>query len=224
MRSLEHDTLARRGLVWFAARCGSFRGAHEVQVAPQYVADAACLGVLYHSEFRKLLDAWGLRAETIRYTLDDNIHIEGSDVPDYFSVVFEAKATRADFLSTFGGRDNSHANRNQPVAHLHYVVTQRGVCETSEVPVMWGHLIASGGGLRCLRHPTYNAMPEIAVLRLAERLLWNRGNQAAARISAPVCVRCRQETRKPLPWNAIEPAHLMEHDPSDEPLHSEASQ
>ena len=128
MRSIEHDTLGEMGLRWLAARCGSFRGAPEVQVAPQFVADGACLAVMYHSEFMTRCRAWGRVPKSIKYDLGElgTGVIEEADILDYFACVFGAKATRADFLGTFGGRSNKHANRATPVANLHWVVAEAG--------------------------------------------------------------------------------------------------
>jgi hypothetical protein len=218
VRSIEHDTLAEMGLTWLAARCGSFRGASEVQVAPQYVADGACLAVMYHSEFRSRCEGWGLSPKTIVYDISDGdgpcTKREKGDIPDYFSCVFEAKATRADFLSTFGGRDNDHKNRAEPAAHLHWVVTERGVCEPGEVPGHWGLLVRRGRGLSEKKRPGYIARTELDVLRLADRLVWKPGSRT--RLLLPNCPNCNGplEQRRPVSFRAIEPAHLMDDDPS----------
>jgi hypothetical protein len=194
VRSLHHDTLARRGLVWFGARCGSMRGGHEVRVGSEYVADAVAIGVLFHRHFRETLEYSGLEAKTIHYRVNESGDVnaeETGDVADYFVAVFEAKATRADFLSTFGSRNNAHKNRREPVGNLHYVVTDTGVCEAHEVPEPWGWLERRGTGLSMKRQARYCRQPELAVLRIAEKLLWNRGNQAAAKIVVPSCPECR---------------------------------
>lgn len=221
MRSIEHDTLSEMGLVWLAARCGSFRGAPEVQVAPGYVADGASLSVMYHSEFRARCSGWGVEPKTIRYELNETepggpcIPREDGDIADYFASVFEAKATRADFLSTFGGRANEHANRNAPVAHLHWVVVEKGVCVPGEVPAFWGLLQRRGRGLSELKKPTYCPQPEQAILKLTERLIWKPAR--GTRLILPCCPECNGpiNDRKRHRFSAEHPAHLMDDDPDD---------
>lgn len=219
MRSIEHDTLGEMALTWLAARCGSFRGACEVQIATGFVADAASISVMYHSEFRSRCNGWGLTAKTFTYEVAKNGSLnrnEKGDIPDYFGSVFEAKATRADFLSTFGGRDNKHANRLAPVAHLHWVVTEPGVCEPSEVPSFWGLLVRRGRGLSEKKRPAYLEMTRDAILELADRLLWKPARNTS--LVLPCCPACNGpiESRRRTKWNAGTPAHLMDDDPNDE--------
>lgn len=222
MRSIEHDTLGQMGLTWLAARCGSFRGATEVQVAPAYVADGACLSVMYHSEFRTRCSGWGMEPKTIRYELSEAVPNgpcvprESGDIADYFASVFEAKATRADFLSTFGGRDNDHTNRAVPVANLHWVVIEKGVCVPSEVPAFWGLLQRRGRGLSEMKRPTYCEQPEHAILKITERLIWKPVHRA--RLILPCCPECNGPLadRRPRAFRATEPAHLMDDCPNDE--------
>lgn len=215
MRSIEHDTLGEMGLRWLAARCGSFRGAPEVQVAQRFVADGACLAVMYHLEFMRRCHAWGRVPKSIRYDLGElgTGVIEEADILDYFACVFEAKATRADFLGTFGGRSNKHANRATPVANLHWIVTEPGVCEAGEVPGHWGLLVRRGRGLSEKKPPAYTPRAEIDVLRFADRLLWKPQNYRS--LIVPLCPNCNGdvEDRRQVGFSRKLPRHLMDADP-----------
>jgi|GEM_PF-2602841 len=221
MRSIEHDTLSEMGLTWLAARSGSFRGASEVSIAPGYVADGCAVAVLYHSEFRRYCATWGLDPKTVIYQFEGEPpdytlrKTEQGDILDYFACVFEAKSTRADFLSTFGGRDNSHSNRKNAAAHLHWIVTEPGICIAAEVPDFWGLLVRRGRGLSEIKPPSYCPVTSAAVLEIESKLLWKppRGST----IMLPCCPRCNGpfEQRRRLAWNAKEPKHLMDSDPDD---------
>lgn len=216
MRSIEHDTLGEMALTWLAARCGSFRGACEVQVGPGYVADAACLAVMYHSEFERRCREWGLATDVIVYDCGDLGKLPGGGeglIPDYFSCVFESKATRADFLSTFGGRNNKHTNRREPAAHLHWIVVEKNVCDPAEVPGHWGLLQRRGRGLSELKPAQYMPRTEMQALHLANRLLWKPDYKRIRLAYCPECLGPLDE-RQPTHWNALEPKHLMGDDPA----------
>lgn len=217
MRSIEHDTLGEMGLTWMAARCGSFRGACEVQVAPGFVADAACLCVMFHSEFERRCSGWGLASDVIVYDCGDlgKLSSGGNGViPDYFSCVFEAKATRADFLRTFNGRDNEHANRGEAVANLHWIVIEKDACRADDVPGHWGLLQRRGRGLSELKRAAYMHRTELQVLTLADRLLWKTASHKRIRLMhCPACLG-PLEGRLPRPWTDVLPKHLMDDDPA----------
>lgn len=210
MRTVKHDTLAEMGLRWLAARSGSFRGATELPIAPGYVADAAALCVMQHSEYFRRCKGWNAEVPSqIHYDL------RGPGIPDYFSCIFEAKAFRSDFQSTFHCEKGPHLNRQTPMVHLHWIVIEPGVCQPQEVPLHWGLLVRYGRGLKELVRPKYCQLGRICVLELAERMLWK--DQKASKFIFTACPNCNkplEKSRRPA-WNAHEPEHLQDADPDD---------
>ena len=86
-----------------------------------------------------------------------------------FACFFEAKASRADLMTTFG---RPGSNRYRPIGSLHWVVVPSlqivGLLDVGS----WGILIASGGGLREVKAPGYHALTHTALYRIAYNLLW----------------------------------------------------
>lgn len=220
-RSIKHDTLGQMGLTWLKCRCGSFRGAPEIRISNGFVVDAACLCVMYHGEFARRCSEWGLAPKTFTYSVSESNWMsrdEKGDIPDYFGCVFEAKATRADFLSTFGGRDNSHGNRMNPVANLHWIVAEPEVCKPEEVPAHWGLLIRRGRGLSEKKPPKYIRMEEVDLLRMSDRILWK--GHWWTNICLPSCPNCDgqvQYERASQARNENIPNHLHGTPPLAEP-------
>lgn len=158
MPSNAHELLKVRAACWIRAR-ETFSGVklgYEIRLSPQFVADVVGIGLLQgrFSEF------YGL--------IDDSTHIW--HMPIY---VFEAKASRADFLKTFG----AESNRFSPPGSLHWVVVEKGVASPSEVPGFWGLLERRGAGLRELKKPEYIAISDARLNEVAFELLW-RGTAA----------------------------------------------
>lgn len=158
----KHNQLARMGLRFLRAKTTGqgMRGGFDVPLATGYIADAAVLCSLQ-----------------IRYA-DRYIGKQNFErISDYETVipevlcVFEAKATRADFLSTFGDGPK-HENRKTPIGNLHWCVAGRGVARAEEMPGFWGLLEVRGLGLRCLRAPVYQPMEEAAQNAAAYQILW----------------------------------------------------
>lgn len=85
--------------------------------------------------------------------------------------IFEAKASRADFLGTFGPGPK-HANRHESIGTLHWCVTPRGLVAPEEVPAFWGLLEISGNGLRETKQPVYCTQKDARVHEAAYALLW----------------------------------------------------
>ncbi len=156
-RSEKHDELTGKALCWisskFAARGG--RGGFEFRVPGfhGYVADAAAIGNLQGRYAQRF------RPQKPGYTWQE------------FTMVFESKATRSDFLSTFGKGDR-HSNRLVAVANLHWVVAAKGICTPDEVPEFWGLLVESGSGLRELKAPICQEQETENVHRFAYSVLW----------------------------------------------------
>ncbi len=121
------------------------------------------------------------------------------EVANYFACIFEAKATRSDFLSTFGSSDK-HSNRQEPVGSLHWCVVARGVGTAEELPDFWGLLEERGSGLTEKRRPTIIIRSEPEMDEIAHALLWplqayREGiigcRECGVLLVNPICNRCR---------------------------------
>jgi len=166
-----HNKLAEMAMRWAGNRSSSFRCSPEIQVADGYIADAVVLGGLQHRFFMSYCKLWEVEPEVVmhwRPTMPENAKPQ---IPCSFAHIFEAKATRSDFLSTFGPSDR-HQNRMTPVGTTHWVVTEPNVCTPDEVPSFWGLLVRRGRGLREIKAPQYTGYDERAMERLAYRILW----------------------------------------------------
>lgn len=149
-----HAALVQMALRWAASRTTQrgARYAEELTLGPGYVADLVSLQA-FSPPARK------------EFTPNPN-------VIDELALIFEAKASRSDFLATFGESDR-HANRLDPVGHFHFVVSCKGVCEPADVPKPWGLLVQRGSGLSVYKRPEFT--PEAGASNIgmiAHRMLW----------------------------------------------------
>jgi len=191
-----HIDLQKRVPAWLRGRVTGrgLRFGYEIRLAEQYVADVVALCSFqgrYHDQY----------SPGEKYTEQ--------------LLVFEAKATRADYLSTFrhsyDKRPNAHVNRLTPIGSLHWIVAFPKVCDSDEVPDPWGLLVRTGGGLRELKAPTFYGITEKQRLNAAYELLWY-GNSFAegqgerltfeewreiADEASEHVLRCRAEEKKP---------------------------
>ena len=172
MPSELHNTLAEMAFKWLANKATGrgVRGGFEVPLADGYVADAVALCTFQ----------W---RHATKYIGKDHIHQTRMtwEVPECVCV-FESKASRADFLSTFGPSDK-HANRAEPVGHFHWCVCARGIAEPEELPEFWGMLSPRGIGLGELRQPRYcgvdpKELPDDVIQAAAYSILWYAKNNA----------------------------------------------
>jgi hypothetical protein len=132
-KSAKHIELQRMCLIWLEglATQRGIRGCEEVIIDCAYVADAAAISGLQYGNKKK----FGASAEV-----------------EDFTFVFEAKVSRADYLSTFRKSDG---NRMTAKANFHFIVAAKGVVAPEEVPEMWGLLVESGRGLGLRKVPKY---------------------------------------------------------------------
>ena len=150
-----------------------------MKMAPRYVVDAAALGSLTTGKLAPYLYHWKrqpykghatLEYDTETEKLIKGYEVTGGDFYNYFLVVFEAKVSRADFLGTF---DRGHqGNRWTPTAHLHFVITPRGLLTKDDDLGVWGLLEQYGAGLQQVRMPTLCDHPDDYIDRMAHNLLW----------------------------------------------------
>ena len=165
MPSEVHNLLAIAGLRWLhnKATGRGVRGGFEVPLAEGYVADAVGLCAFQ----QRFADAYVGKSNMER----DGIYLI---VPEVICV-FEAKATRSDFLATFGGGER-HANRNSPVGNLHWCVCPQNVALPGDLPDWWGLLSRRGAGLEELRAPTFRPQDDATLFRMAYQVLWYAKN------------------------------------------------
>lgn len=164
----KHLDLQNRPFSWLASRITGrgLRGGMEIPVAQGYVADAV---IACDFQYRHEIRYYG---NPTYYDWHKNAGVKTSSI-----LIFEAKATLADFQSTFGGRDNEHANRLIPVGTLHWVIIPKG-CYSSwsssikKLPAWWGILEESGKGLRELKQPEPCAITADAYNAICMRILW----------------------------------------------------
>jgi hypothetical protein len=169
----EHDELKVMALTWLRNKVTGkgLRGTTEVQLADGYVADAVALCSLQNRFFQQ-------------YTACGCPVADRFDV-NYFACIFEAKASRGDFLSTFNN-SNKHQNRHKPVGNLHWCVTPSGLVKADELPEFWGLLESRGSGLREIKQPKLNVIAEPAFDAIAHKLLW----AIQARRHYVICANC----------------------------------
>ncbi len=156
---MEHKDLAIRAVPWIRSRSTArgIRCGHEVPIAASYVADTVVLCGM-QNQFRK------------RYAPDSVLEWHGASLilPE-FACIFEAKATRSDFLATFG---NPESNRFDYLGSLHWVVVPHlNICADTDIE-HWGVLVKSGGGLREVVQPRFWRKQIVDISHIAYHLLW----------------------------------------------------
>lgn len=193
--SLTHEELTLRAIRWLSNKA-SFNGiryATEIKLADGYVADAVALGGLQGRFHQRYCHESGIKE------VMTNRNINGVNIPlRYLPIewktifVFEAKATRADFLSTFGNSKGKHANRHSPIGGLHWIVMPKGMVKLEEVPTFWGLLEAYGRGLTEKVSPYYFDIDYRFRAEIAEEILWH-GLKYDRLAQIPTCPDCLKD-------------------------------
>jgi hypothetical protein len=183
----EHCELANRAIRWMGARSTGrgIYGGTEVRLAEGFVVDAAAIGGFQRRFLAEYLEVSGLKEKT--YACGE---IRG-DVCNEFACVFEAKATRSDFLNTFGAKSGHHANRHEPIGSLHWCVTPPGIVKDDELPEFWGHLQATGSGLKQVKLPRIVLVEQETINRFAYGILTSGAYNQWKLLS--VCPNCFDE-------------------------------
>lgn len=166
MASEQHNRLAELALRWLENKATGrgLRGGFEVPIAEGYVADAVAL-CCFQERFARQYVGKGI------VHLDDYTLV----VPEV-ACIFEAKATRSDFLATFSAGEH-HKNRKYPVGSLHWCVAARNAVKTAdELPAFWGLLTPRGTGLTEVRAPLFCQQSEATLHKLAYQVLWYAKN------------------------------------------------
>lgn len=155
-----HRQLAHRVPRWLAGRT-TRRGQQfrwEVPLANTYVADA--IGLCHFQE----------RHER-RYISEDQLERVSPmvQIKPELGCVFEVKASRADFLSTFGDRAG---NRYRPAGSLHWIVVPAIEIVGERDLGFWGVLAVAGSGLTEKKKPVYQPCGWPILHEIAYSLLW----------------------------------------------------
>jgi len=175
--SKKHKELALSGLTWLQNKVTAkgMRGTTEVALDQGYVADAVVLCSLQERFFERYCKHSNLKPITGHCVLDSStgkrIYEWKGDVANYFACVFEAKASRSDFLSTFN-ESGKHKNRKKPVGNLHWCIAPKGMVRPEELPALWGLLEPYGAGLTEKKLPLIKILSDKDIDQIAHQLLW----------------------------------------------------
>jgi len=157
MPSELHVALQNKALAWLANKVTGrgLRGGLEIPIAPGYIVDA-------------------LAVCDFQYQFEQRYYSELAAPPPSVCV-FEAKATLADFQSTFGEHAGSHQNRHVPVGTLHWIVVPRSANWRNSFdnrPKFWGILQERGSGLTELYRPLAMPISDAEYYSICASILW----------------------------------------------------
>ena len=162
------STLAERWLRHRVTQRG-LRSSHELQVGNGYIADYVALGSFQQVYERRYW--YNHHRDNLYRSIGDGQLRSQRNLTDI--MIFEVKASRADFMSTFGGKvKNGHKNRHYPVGSHHWIVAPKGLITINEVPTFWGLLETSGRGLREVIKPYWFDVTREDELGFANTILW----------------------------------------------------
>lgn len=170
-KTIEHDALSSKALRWIASRATrrGIRGSTEVQLAPSYLADAACIGSC-QDRFLRAYCAGSDLTPLCRTPRSDGQWDTMGDIDHTWLMVFEAKRTRTDFLATFS---DTNSPRHTPIGSLHWLVTSRKLIRPDELWDWWGLLETYGSGLTEVRMPRLFPVAESRLHAVANELVWH---------------------------------------------------
>jgi hypothetical protein len=172
MKTLSHNSISKHCLSWLYNRATQkgIRGDTEVQLAPQYVADAFAL---CHFQIRFY--------EKYCPELMEKAKIGQIINADELACVFEAKVSRPDFLKTF-----KSSNRYVPIGNLHWCVARKGIAKPEEVFPFWGFIEVRGSRFYELKKPSYMNVSIENINKFAHSLLWT-GYRHYDNLACPDC-------------------------------------
>ena len=164
----EHRKLVELAYMWTAER--AYRG---VRATTEFAPSGG-----YSADLLAIMSPFG-KVHNERYIPKEKWYKHNS------VLVFEAKASRTDFLRHFGPKATNERTE-KPMGHLHWIVITDGLVDKSEVPGWWGLLEQRGAALRELKKPTYCELPIERIHEIAHDMLWAKENwmreQECARI------------------------------------------
>jgi hypothetical protein len=173
-----HNELSLMALTWLSNKVTAkgFRGTTEVRLSQGYVADAVALCSLQFQYNKMYLTHSGFKPAIMRRIYNhetgkiDTI-VRGDPIDNYYACIFEAKASRSDFLSTFN-QSEKHLNRHEPIGSLHWCVANKGVAKPEEFPDFWGLLEPYGAGLTEKKRPLLQILKTEELDKIAHALIW----------------------------------------------------
>jgi len=146
------------------------RGTTEVTLDRGYVADAVAICSLQYrfwQQYRNNLS----RVPTVRDYKQHQANCIKKEMANYMAFIFEAKVSRADFLSTFND-SQKQKNRHKPIGNLHWCIAPKGIVHPNELPDFWGLLEPYGVGLTEKIRPLRIRINGSKLDRIAHSLLW----------------------------------------------------
>lgn len=174
MPSEEHEKLKARAMCWLSSRSTGkgVRAATEARVGDQYVADVVAWASLQIRHNKKFLS----------HTFGGQLPHPPSRPISPYGWIFECKATREDFLSTFGSESHHGKRRRKCRANWHLCVTEPDVEVQDVLPRWWGHLVRSGSGLSVERLPQYCWMLPEDEHHLTREVMWKQKNPTMKKV------------------------------------------
>lgn len=187
--SARHKELQSMTERWIKNRSFKMCGVTEANCVG-YIADFVAIAGMYDAQHTRYTRHSGLKKKYMnpRYSMKKYVAPEiypsngdymkskavFGDIGRWYVCVFEVKVSRADFLNTFNGKDTTHAKaRMEPVGTAHWVVADKGVCKSEELPDFWGLLTPYGAGLTELKMPKLNVLTDSSIHAIAfDMLAW----------------------------------------------------
>lgn len=179
--SARHKELQSMAERWICNRSFKMCGVTEANCVG-YLADFVAIAGMNDAEHTRYTRLSGLTKKYMnpQYSMKKYMDYMESqtrkvfgDIDRWYVCVFEVKVSRADFMHTFNGKDTPHAKaRMKPVGTAHWVVADKGVCKSEELPDFWGLLTPYGAGLTELKVPKLNILPDSRIHAIAFDMLW----------------------------------------------------
>jgi hypothetical protein len=162
MPSKQHIDLQHRAVAWLRSRATGrgLQSGMEISLRPGYVADVVAM-LTFQYRFADRYHQLSMRpGSTVCQLQEESV------------CIFECKASRADFLSSFGPNPKQHVNRHEKAGVLHWVVASRGVvCAEDFLGLgFWGLLEESGRGLCEYKAPEPSSMTRAEINEVAYEL------------------------------------------------------
>jgi len=178
-KSNRHVELQNMIVRWIKNRSSKMIGLPECK-AIGYIADFVAIAGLYSKYHREYSKYANLKRKYIgsQMTMNGWEPAILGEIDKWYACIFEVKVSREDFLNTFGpNKKTPHAlARLKPVGTAHWVVAEKGVCTSDDLPDFWGLLIPYGNGLSEVRMPKVQVLPENKLYSLAWDMIWIEKN------------------------------------------------
>lgn len=169
----KHNDLSLMALTWLSNKVTGkgMRATTEVCLAEGYVADVVALCSLQYRFWKLYTHNNTIPTISDYFQHRANCKAREYESVNYIACIFEAKASRNDFLSTFNEK-TKHLNRHVPIGNLHWCVVNKGIVKAGELPDFWGLLEPSGSGLTERKKPLMQTKTMGELDKIAHALLW----------------------------------------------------